>query len=177
MCCYDSVGADNTYEIEVTVTDSEGLSNTQTLEIAVTDVDEGGGTANAILYVSFGTNGTVDGLSFSDEDILAFDLVTNQCELLFDGSDVGLDVNLDSVHVSDDGSILFGVKRPTTLAGIGAVDDSDIVRFTPTSTGSNTVGSFEVFFDGSDVGLTTNGEDIDGFGFAPDGRLVVSTLG
>ncbi|MEM9152554.1 MAG: cadherin repeat domain-containing protein, partial [Cyanobacteria bacterium P01_F01_bin.3] len=171
------VGADNTYEVEVTVTDSEGLTDSQSVTVTVEDVDEGGGTANSILYVSFSGNGTVDGLSFRDEDILAFDLVSEQWELLFDGSDVGLDDDIDSVHVSEDGSIFLGVKRPTTLIGLGAVDDSDIVRFTPTSTGSNTAGSFEMFFDGSDVGLTTSGEDVDGFGFAPDGRLVVSALG
>jgi hypothetical protein len=57
------------------------------------------------------------------------------------------------------------------------VDDSDIVRFTPTSTGMNTAGTFSWYFDGSDVGLTTDSEDIDALGFAPNGRLVVSTRG
>ena len=34
-----------------------------------------------------------------------------------------------------------------------------------------------MFFDGSDVGFTSNGEDIDSISFAPDGRLVISTSG
>jgi hypothetical protein len=59
------------------------------------------------------------------------------------------------------------------------VDDFDIVRFVPTSLGDNTAGGYELYFDGEDVELTTSGdgEDIDGLGFAPDGRLVISTRG
>ncbi|MCP4420388.1 MAG: hypothetical protein GY805_27600, partial [Chloroflexi bacterium] len=38
-------------------------------------------------------------------------------------------------------------------------------------------GTFEMYFDGSDVGLSTYREDVDGIGFTPDGRLLISTLG
>ncbi len=62
------------------------------------------------------------------------------------------------------------------MGGI-AVDDSDVVRFTPTSLGSTTAGTFSLYFDGSDVGLTANGEDVDGVTVHPDGRLIVSTQG
>ena len=58
-----------------------------------------------------------------------------------------------------------------------SVDDSDIVRFTPTSLGANTAGSFNFYFDGSDVGLTTSNEALDAIDIAPDGRLVISTSG
>jgi hypothetical protein len=34
-----------------------------------------------------------------------------------------------------------------------------------------------MYFDGSDVGLTTNNEDLDALAFTPDGKVVVSTLG
>ncbi|MCP4944176.1 MAG: hypothetical protein GY924_19650, partial [Planctomycetaceae bacterium] len=54
---------------------------------------------------------------------------------------------------------------------------SDIVRFVPTTLGTDTSGSFEMYFDGSDVGLSSNGEDLDAIGFAPDGRLLISTVG
>lgn len=57
------------------------------------------------------------------------------------------------------------------------VMDADVVRFTPTDLGDVTAGSFSWYLDGSDVGLTTVGEDIDAIDLAPDGRLVVSTLG
>jgi len=74
--------------------------------------------------------------------------------------------------------------KPLTIAGLiggpgGAddVDDSDIVRFVPTSLGVNTAGTFEFYFDGSDMDLTTNAERLDGISIAPDGRLVLSTRG
>jgi len=57
------------------------------------------------------------------------------------------------------------------------VDDLDIIRFIPTSLGINTDGSFQWYFDGSDVDLTTTAEDLDAIDFAPDGRLIVSTTG
>jgi hypothetical protein len=57
------------------------------------------------------------------------------------------------------------------------VDDSDIVLFTPTSVGDTTAGSFSFYFDGSDVGLTTNGEDIDALYEFGDGSLGISTSG
>jgi hypothetical protein len=34
-----------------------------------------------------------------------------------------------------------------------------------------------MYFDGSDVGLTTSGEDIDAIGFTPDGKLIISASG
>ena len=51
------------------------------------------------------------------------------------------------------------------------------MRFVPTSTGNTTAGAFEWYFDASDVGLSTNDEDIDAIGFTADGKLVISTLG
>ncbi|KAA3663377.1 MAG: hypothetical protein DWQ04_10805 [Chloroflexi bacterium] len=77
----------------------------------------------------------------------------------------------------DDGSILMTFNRLFTLSGVGEIDDSDIVQFIPTTTGPSTAGSFNFAFDGSDVGLTSNGEDIDAIGMAPDGRFVISTVG
>ncbi len=129
------------------------------------------------LYVSSKDNGIVDGISFGDEDILAYDTVTETWSMYFDGSDVlpGGDVN--AFHINDDGSILLSLRRATTLADVGIVDDSDIVRFIPTQLGSHTAGTYELYFDGSDVGLESHSEDIDAIGLAADGRLVVSTTG
>ncbi len=62
------------------------------------------------------------------------------------------------------------------MNGLGTVDDSDLIRFSPTSLGANTSGTFARYFDGSDVGLSNSGEDLDAIGFAPDGRLIISTI-
>jgi hypothetical protein len=119
--------------------------------------------------------------SNADEDILAYDTGAGSWTMYFDGSDVGLtgsgsrDVN--AFFLMADNSILLSFVGATTIPDVGSVDDSDIVRFVPTSLGPTTAGTFEWYFDGSDVGLSSNGEDIDAIGFAPDGRLLISATG
>ena len=134
-----------------------------------------------IIYVSSSSNGTVGGVSFADEDILAYNTTSGTWSLYFDGSDVGLGGSgaQDTAAFSflPDGSILISFVSPTTVPGVGSVDDSDVVQFIPTSTGTNTSGTFQLYFDGSDVGLTTNGEDIDAVSVLSDGRIVISTAG
>jgi len=97
--------------------------------------------------------------------------------MYFDGSDVGITSDVDAFAVMADGTILISLDTDGTVTGFGMVDDSDIIRFTPTSLGTNTAGTFSWYFDGSDVGLTTTAEDIDAISFTPDGKLVVSTIG
>ena len=50
-----------------------------------------------------------------------------------------------------------------------------MVKFTTTSPGENTNGSFELYLDGSDVGLTDAGVDVDAVKLMDDGRVLVST--
>jgi hypothetical protein len=73
--------------------------------------------------------------------------------------------------------MLLSVDKDFTLSGFGAVDDSDILAFTPTSLGDITSGHYTPYFDGSSVGLTTSGEDVDAIDFDADGNLVVSVTG
>lgn len=84
---------------------------------------------------------------------------------------------VDGFSLQPDGSLLLSFDASFTLSPLGSVDDSDIIRFVPTSLGATTAGQAEWYFDASDVGLDTNDEDIDAIGFAPDGRLLVSTVG
>lgn len=130
-------------------------------------------------YVSSSSNGRVDNLRYGDEDILVYDIATNQWSFYFDGSDVRIGrTDIDAFHINADGTILMSFVHPVNFpAPLGKVDDSDIVKFIPTQVGTTTSGSFELYFDGSDVGLTTGSEDIDALSFAPDGRLIISTYG
>ena len=162
-------GSDNfVYEI----CDDLGACDTASVTITV--------SGQQIIYVSSTSRGNAGGISFKDEDILAYDTSTNAWSMYFDGSDVGLGTSgqdIDALHINADGSILLSLKIAGTIPDVGSVDDHDIVRFIPTSTGIDTAGSYELYFDGEDVDLTTSGEDIDAIGFAPDGRLVISTSG
>lgn len=136
-------------------------------------------TTSQVLYISASSGGTVDGVAFADEDVLAFNPGNNRWSMLIDGSDIGLaGTDIDGFEWRTDGSQLMSFNTPITLPDIpSTVDDSDIVRFIPTQLGANTSGRFELFFDGSDVGLDNENEDIDAIGFTATGRLVISTLG
>lgn len=114
----------------------------------------------------------------SSADIVSFDESSGVWGMLFDGSDVGVgSLSIDGMTRLADGSILLSFTASASFGGLSNVDDSDIVRFVPTALGANTAGSFSLYFDGSDVGLSTSNEDIDALGVLPDGRLVISTLG
>ena len=129
-----------------------------------------------VIYLSSTTNGNVGGISFNDEDIISYDTGSGEWAMVFDGSDVGLTGDVDAFSFLADGSLLLSVDSSTTLGGI-SVDDSDIVHFAPALLGPNTSGTFSLYFDGSDVGLSTSGEDVDALHIRPDGRLVMSFVG
>ena len=132
------------------------------------------------IYVSSSSNGSVDGISFQDEDILAFDSVNQTWSLYLDGSDIGLgvsDADINAFHLNSDGSILLSVNQTVTLPDVGSIDQNDIVRFVPTATGSNTSGIYEWYLNGSDVGLTGSSEDIDAISAIADDSLLISTKG
>ncbi|MBX7250811.1 MAG: S8 family serine peptidase [Candidatus Promineofilum sp.] len=131
-------------------------------------------TANFVaapqVAVSLLTNGSVPGVTYRDEDVLRY---TGVWSMLFDGSAHAFPGDVDALAILPDGSLLLSPDVPVkNLPGIGktAVDDSDIVRYDPAT------GQYSWYFDGSDVGLTTNGEDIDALALLPDGDLLISTL-
>jgi hypothetical protein len=132
-------------------------------------------------YLSLANNGpsVVGNLSgINDEDILYFDGNSGQYSLIFDGSDVGVGgTDLDALYFVDSDTILMSFTSARTLPGVGTVDNFDIVQFDAASLGNNTAGTFSLFFDGSDVGFDTAGEDIDAIDILPDGRILISTAG
>ena len=131
---------------------------------------------SAIVYVSGSVSGSLAEFRYKDEDILAYDPDRDVWAMYIDGSDIGLDTDLNAFITLDDGSILFSISSSKLLLpGIGEVEDSDIIRLVPTSTGAITAGEFFWYLDGSDVGLTTDSEDIDAIGITKDGRLIIST--
>lgn len=125
--------------------------------------------------------GSLTGLK--PHDIIMLDQVTGQWSMAVDGSDVGLGSTwvIDALEALPDGSFVVSFTANVYLPGlVGGPDGTlvnrcDLVRFIPTSTGWNTVGSWEFWFDGSDVGLTTTNEDIDAVDVLADGSVLIST--
>ncbi|MFZ4657252.1 MAG: M4 family metallopeptidase [Caldilineaceae bacterium] len=132
---------------------------------------------NPIFYFSSSTSGKVAGLRFKDEDILAYDTVSEQWAIYFDGSDVGVDeLDTDAFEVLPNGALILSFDRAATIDGL-PVDDADIVLFTPTTLGEQTAGAFSLYLVGAEEGLTTDSEDIDAISFTPEGFLALSTNG
>ncbi len=161
----------------MTVGASDGtLSDTQAISVTVTDEPEGG--PSPALHFSLRASATVGGVTAANEDVLFFN--GTAFSLAFDGSDVGLSSRrLDGLAFLDSDTLLLSFDADgQVLPGIsGPVDESDIVRFDATSLGATTAGTFQLYFDGSDVGLTTSSHDVDAVELLADGRILLSTTG
>lgn len=131
-----------------------------------------------MLYLSLSSSGQVSTVRYRNEDIVVYEPTTGAWSLYFDGSDVGLsNRDVDAFALTTDGRLLLSLDAPHHFPGLGNVDDSDIVAFIPTRLGEQTAGRFVWYFDGSDVGLSSSGEDIDALALTTTGQLLLSTSG
>lgn len=142
--------------------------------------------ADPVVYLSFGGTTVLPGLgSVDDEDVVSYDPATGVWSMVFDGSDVGLGAaDVRAVSVLSGGDLVltfstasFAMPQLTGGPNGALVTYRQAVRFTPTSLGANTAGTFDFYFDGEDVGLTSTGEALDAFCVAADGSIYVSTAG
>ncbi|MCX6043718.1 MAG: ExeM/NucH family extracellular endonuclease [Chloroflexi bacterium] len=130
------------------------------------------------LLLSSNDNGKVGGLSYRDEDIIAYDPASKRWSMVFDGSDVGLgNIDVDAFAFLPNGRLLISVDKDFTLNNLGKVEKVDILIFTPISLGDVTSGTWAIYLDGSDVGLNESGENIDAIGSDATGKLVISVTG
>jgi hypothetical protein len=128
------------------------------------------------VYISPTRNGKLDdGTAVTDGDIMVFRANGDQ-DLFFDGSTFGIS-KLEAFAILEDNTILMSFGRRMNMPGTGWVEPQDIVRFRPTFPSSNANGSFEMYFDGSDVGLWQTRESIDAIAIDGAGRLILSTSG
>jgi hypothetical protein len=104
---------------------------------------------------------TERGSNVDNSDILRFEPYSlgeetgGSWSLYFDGSDVDLKTPQESISaltVLADGRIVISTTGPFK-AGSLIAKSRDLVVFTPTSLGENTAGSWDIYFDGSDVEL------------------------
>ena len=135
-----------------------------------------GSAAQMGFYLSTTTAGTVGGVAFAPGDIIKF-TPAGGWAMHFDASDVGITKNVAAFEIEDNGNILLSLAAPQNVPGAGNVAAQDVLRFTPSSTGNTTAGSFAMALDGSANLLTTSGEKIDALGLTANGRLALSTVG
>jgi len=133
--------------------------------------------APSLLYVSPNMkNGVVDGVPFNDQDILLNYLGTSDWEMFFDGSTFGINKNLTDFTFDAAGCLLMTFNGNQKI-GATTYKPQDVAQFCPSTPGDYSAGTFSMYLDGSDVGLTTGGEIIDALEVLADGRLVISTKG
>lgn len=141
----------------------------------------------SVIYLGFKSSDEIEfdhkpDFKYKNEDIVAFvpnpnNPKTGTFSIFFDGSVCGLsNANLDDFEVTGNGHIFFTLRSKFNIPGLGVVDDSDVIEYTPGAT-TDVCGTFAFFLKGSDAGLTKGAEDIDALGFAADGKLIVSTIG
>jgi arylsulfatase A-like enzyme/chitodextrinase len=176
----DSLSPLTSYEFSVVAIDTSENRSTPLLAMATTE--ESLVPSNLLpvpgsVYASSSSNGSVSSVTFADEDIIVIDELAGTWKMLFDGSDVGLLGDVDAFVFRPDGQVLLSLDAPATVEGVGRIDDSDVLQFSPISLGDDTSGVFSMFLDGSDVGLTTAGEDINALALSSTGDLLISVSG
>lgn len=131
------------------------------------------------------TSANVEGIPLQSGDILAYSEFTggHKWVMLFDLSDLGVKgnvINLSSGWRNSD-YLLLGFAANVTLPDIvRPVTPWEVVLFDPTQIGPNTQGTFQLWWNGRNHGLTTSGEKIDAIdwpNWSGDTRLSVSTMG
>lgn len=114
-----------------------------------------------------------------DEDIAVYNTSTSTWSLFFDGSAAGLttgDEDVDAFDILTDGSVLISTLGNALVPGLAStLADEDVVRCVPTSSGPIASCTWNVYFDGSDVALTATSEDVDGISVGSG--LYLSTIG
>lgn len=151
--------------------DSNETDPSDNSSTVVTAIAAGPDISRQILYLSSSDNGTINGLSYKDEDVLAYYVDSDTWAIFFDGSVEGVDTDVDGLHINDDGTMLMSFDRRTFVPGVGNVEASDIVTFDPAT------GLWTLFFVGAAHDLTTADENVDAIGLDSSGNLIVSTSG
>ena len=137
---------------------------------------------NPVLVMALGSAATLpNDLVVTNNDLVAFDLVSNTWTMFFDGSDVSLTKPIGAATMLPDGDLLIATTSSGSIPGLQGAPTgtsftaNDILRFSPTSLGDATAGTWSFYFDGSDVGLTGGGGSICSLSVLEDGCIVIST--
>jgi hypothetical protein len=128
---------------------------------------------------------TLAGIAFDDSDLARLSRGANgwSVSLLFDGSDVGLTTNseaIDAITGLADGSLLLSTRGGGSVSIGGSTfvfAAEDLMRFNPSSLGDTTAGSWSVWADLSDMGITGSTENISAVDVVADGRVFLVSSG
>ncbi len=123
-----------------------------------------------LLYFSTAGNANPPGVGGTADDADVYGWTGAAFARVVDATAIGVPAgaNVDGLKVIDATHFYASFSGDTTLPGLGAVQDEDVVRYD--------AGTWSVFFDGTAHGLTTAALDIDAFDVV-GGVLYFSTAG
>lgn len=97
-----------------------------------------------------------------------------------DGSDVGLEgasEEIDAIAITPDGQLAISTRRAFSVPNLNGGDE-DLILLNNAIYGSNTSGVWTLYFDGSDVNLNAEVEDVKGAWIDPaTNEIYLTTLG
>jgi len=139
--------------------------------------------APPVAVMAFGTSTSLPGgIAISASDLAGFDTASGTWHAFFRGGSVGVGgMTISAASMLPDGDLLFAFASDGAISGLAggpsgtAFTRHDILRFTPSSLGEQTSGTWSFHFDGSDAGLADSDEEIQALAVLPDGSLVIGT--
>ena len=164
-----------TFTAALTVTDNDGASSTTSTPIVVS----GGGpqTTNPV-ELDHGWHGWWRP-TFADEDIVSVDTGASGWSMYPRRPRtwaLAAPIWTPPSSLPMIGRILLSTESPVVLGGV-TYDDSDVISFTPSSTGATTAGAFSLYLSGATIGLTVTAENVDAVAITAQGELLLSTVG
>lgn len=152
-----------------------------------TDLDDFEWLPDGSLLLTFKAGLTIPGFGWVDEsDIVRFmpaslgSHTAGTFTWFLDGADVGLTnghEDIDAVGITPDGRLVISTRGSFSVEGISGTD-KDLLVFNAQSLGEQTAGSWELYFEGGDVGLGHSQEDIRSVWLDPEnGDIYFTTKG
>lgn len=122
---------------------------------------------NGAYIVSFTTPVNIPGVGLLDDsDLLFYNPVGGTRQIALDGSDIGLDTDdedIDAVAIAPNGRLIISTTGdfsvPQNGGGTLTGSNEDLIQLHNAVFGSNSGGTWSIYFDGSDVGLDAHNID------------------
>jgi hypothetical protein len=142
------------------------------------------------ILLSFDKTVSIGSLKVDDSDIVKFEATSlgpnntaGTFSLFFDGAKVGLRTNranVDALTLLPDGRLLISTEGRVKVSGLNGnvrAEAEDILAFAPVAPGDYSQGDWSLYLDGSNVGIKSGSENIDGLAGGPDGEIYLTTTG
>ena len=115
------------------------------------------------IYASFSGAGTLGGVAFRPGDILVYTSLDDTWRMWFRAADHGLRGNLAAFDRPGeyDTSLYLTYGTAQNVPSVGAISPHDVLLYVPGNPEWGTEPSWELVFDGSQLGLTTVAERLD----------------